>query len=212
MVKSVFDKVVALVGLVVLSPVLLLVAIVVKCGSHGPAFLKQPRVGRNQKVFHCFKFRTMYSDTEDVATHLAPKCAITKAGHFLRRTRVDELPQLVNVLLGSMSLVGPRPCLPSQGDLIEAREALGVYDVSPGMTGAAQVQGVDMSTPQRLAEIDSMYVRNQTFFGDISLIFFTIFPIRSKDAVPPPPPKKTQPILLSPFADREEHPHETIPF
>ncbi len=121
----------------------------------GSPILRQVRIGRHQRPFVLVKFRTMRPGTAEVATHLADAAAITPWGRFLRRTKLDELPQLWNVLKGEMSLVGPRPCLPSQTELIRARERLGVFAVRPGITGLAQVLGVDMSEPERLAQLDA---------------------------------------------------------
>jgi O-antigen biosynthesis protein WbqP len=116
----------------------------------------------------------MYSGTANLPTHQVEASAVTPIGELLRRFKIDELPQLWNVLLGDMSLVGPRPCLPSQIELVDARERLGVFTVRPGITGLAQISGVDMSDPQRLAEIDARYVRTQTVPGDLKLIWATL--------------------------------------
>jgi O-antigen biosynthesis protein WbqP len=116
----------------------------------------------------------MYSGTANLPTHQVQASAVTSLGELLRRFKVDELPQLWNVLLGDMSLVGPRPCLPSQTELVEARKRLGVFAVRPGITGLAQVSGVDMSDANRLAEIDAQYVRTQSFVGDLRLVWATL--------------------------------------
>jgi O-antigen biosynthesis protein WbqP len=116
----------------------------------------------------------MYSGTANLPTHQVKASAVTSLGELLRRFKVDELPQLWNVLLGDMSLVGPRPCLPSQTELVEARKRLGVFAVRPGITGLAQVSGVDMSDANRLAEIDAQYVRTQSFVGDLRLVWATL--------------------------------------
>ena len=149
-----FDVILSLVGLVVGAPVMALLWVLGWFDTGSPLF-RQERVGRYQKPFILLKFRTMRPDTLSVATHLADASAVTKIGHFLRRTKLDELPQLWNVLKGEMSLVGPRPCLFNQTELIAERESRGVFKVRPGITGLAQVTGVDMSTPQRLAETDA---------------------------------------------------------
>jgi len=141
-------------GLLVLSPLLLLLWAVAWFDIRSPLF-RQQRVGRNQAPFVLVKFRTMRPDTASVATHLADASAITPFGRFLRRTKLDELPQLWNVLLGDMSLVGPRPCLFNQQELIAQRAALGVFNARPGITGLAQIQGIDMSTPELLAKTDA---------------------------------------------------------
>jgi O-antigen biosynthesis protein WbqP len=129
--------------------------------TRSPLF-RQERVGRHQKPFTLVKFRTMEKDTASVASHLASASAITPFGRFLRRTKLDELPQLWNVLKGDMSLVGPRPCLFNQEELIAEREARGVYQARPGITGLAQVNGIDMSTPRLLAETDAKMLAELT--------------------------------------------------
>lgn len=142
------------VGLILVAPLFLILTIAGLFDTGSPLF-RQTRVGRNKKPFTLVKFRTMRTDTAHVATHLADSSAVTAFGKFLRRTKLDELPQLWNVLKGEMSLVGPRPCLPSQNELIEARERLDVFRVRPGITGLAQVNDIDMSTPQLLSETDA---------------------------------------------------------
>ena len=144
----------SVIGLVMLSPVLILVLIVGWLDIRAPLF-RQERVGRHQKPFVLVKFRTMRSDNASVATHLVDASAITPFGRFLRRTKLDELLQLWNVMKGEMSLVGPRPCLFNQEQLIRERAVRGVYDARPGITGLAQIRGIDMSTPRLLAETDA---------------------------------------------------------
>jgi O-antigen biosynthesis protein WbqP len=148
------DLSLSVLGLIVASPLLIVLLILGWFDTGSPLF-RQVRVGRHQKLFTLLKFRTMKCDTASVATHLADAEAVTPYGRFLRRTKLDELPQLWNVLKGDMSLVGPRPCLTNQHELIAAREALGVFSVRPGITGLAQVSGIDMSEPGRLAETDA---------------------------------------------------------
>ena len=145
----IYDFSISLLGLVFGFPVLLIIYIIGLFDTGSPVF-KQERVGRNKKPFVLVKFRTMSVDTASVASHLASPTSITKMGGFLRKTKLDELPQLWNVLKGEMSLVGPRPNLFNQEELIAARDALGIYDVRPGITGQAQVNEVDMSTPELL--------------------------------------------------------------
>jgi O-antigen biosynthesis protein WbqP len=149
-----FDLVFAALGLTLGFPVLLVLFVVGLVDTGSPLFV-QTRVGRHQQPFALVKFRTMKPNTASVATHLADPNAVTRWGKFLRASKLDELPQLWNVLKGDMSLVGPRPCLPTQEELIRARAALGVLNARPGITGLAQIQGIDMSTPQRLAETDA---------------------------------------------------------
>lgn len=160
--------------LLLLWPILLIVIVAIRLESRGPAIFKQVRVGKHGRVFTCYKFRTMFAGTGDVPTHQVSASAITPLGDYMRRFKIDELPQLANVLAGDMSLVGPRPCLPSQVELIEARRRLGVLEVRPGITGLAQVGGIDMSNADRLAEVDAKYVRNQSFRGDLKLIWATL--------------------------------------
>lgn len=153
-----FDVVLSFFGLLLGSPLLLLLLVLGYADTRMPLF-RQRRVGRGQREFTLVKFRTMLPSTVTVATHLVDASAVTPFGHFLRRTKLDELPQLWNVLIGEMSLVGPRPCLPSQQELIQARERLGVFSVRPGITGLAQISGIDMSTPAILAETDARMLR-----------------------------------------------------
>lgn len=148
------DIVLAIAGITVTLPLMLVLYVLGWFDTRAPLF-KQVRVGRHQQPFILVKFRTMLPDTQSVATHLADASAVTLMGHFLRRTKLDELPQLWNVLKGEMSLVGPRPCLYNQSELIEERALRGVFDVRPGITGLAQVQGIDMSTPRLLAQTDA---------------------------------------------------------
>lgn len=148
------DVLLAATGLVIGFPVLLILALVGLVDTRSPLF-RQERVGRHQRPFILVKFRTMRTGTASVATHLANPDTITAYGRFLRRTKLDELPQLWNVLKGEMSLVGPRPCLFNQQELIAARAARGVFDARPGVTGRAQIMGIDMSTPELLAETDA---------------------------------------------------------
>ena len=141
------DFLAALFGLLLLWPLLMVVTIIGLFDTGSPIFI-QTRVGKYKKPFKLIKFRTMSVETKSVASHLASNASITKLGNVLRKTKIDELPQLINVLKGEMSLVGPRPNLFNQEELIKERDALGVYDVLPGVTGLAQVQNIDMSTPK----------------------------------------------------------------
>ena len=148
------DIIFALTGLIIGFPVLALLYVLGLFDTGSPLF-RQKRVGRNKKPFTLVKFRTMKLETVSVASHLASTTSITKFGHFLRRTKLDELPQLWNVLKGEMSLVGPRPCLFNQDELVEERESRGVLQARPGITGLAQINEIDMSTPRLLAETDA---------------------------------------------------------
>lgn len=154
----ILDIIFSMVGLVFGLPFLVVIFIVGLFDTGSPLF-RQERVGRYKKPFILVKFRTMAPETKSVASHLADSSSITPVGRFLRRTKLDELPQLWNVLKGEMSLVGPRPCLFNQVELIEERESRGVLKARPGITGLAQVNGIDMSTPQLLAETDAAMLR-----------------------------------------------------
>lgn len=167
-----FDFVFAFLGLVVGFPVLLVIYIVGLFDTGAPLF-RQERVGLNKRPFTLVKFRTMQINTASVASHLASSSSITPLGGFLRKTKLDELPQLWNVLKGEMSLVGPRPNLFNQEELIAARDRLGVYDVLPGITGLAQVSDIDMSTPELLAETDHQMIKSLTIRDYFKYIFMT---------------------------------------
>jgi len=151
------DFLMAFIGLIVTFPILLLFIVIGYFDTGSPIFIQQ-RVGKNRKPFNLIKFRTMSVDTKSVASHLASSASITKLGGVLRKTKVDELPQLINVLKGEMSFVGPRPNLFNQDELIKERGSRGVYDVLPGITGLAQVNCIDMSTPKLLAETDQTMI------------------------------------------------------
>lgn len=167
------DFVLALIGLLITAPLLLLMVFLGLFDTGSPIF-KQVRVGRGQKPFVLVKFRTMKKDTSHVASHLASKSSITPLGHFLRRTKLDELPQLWNVLKGEMSLVGPRPCLFSQEQLIAERKQRGVFLVRPGITGLAQINEIDMSTPVLLAETDARMIEMLSMMGYFNYLLQTV--------------------------------------
>ncbi len=179
----VFDFVFSLLGLVCGFPVLLLLTLIGLFDTGSPIF-RQERVGRHKKSFTLVKFRTMRKDTASVASHLASADAITPFGRFLRRTKLDELPQLWNVLKGEMSLVGPRPCLFNQEELIAEREQRGVLNARPGITGLAQVNDIDMSTPKLLAETDQAMLQNLTVGAYFKYIFMTVAGKGAGDRVP----------------------------
>lgn len=176
------DFIFALFGLLIGFPVLLAIYIIGLFDTGSPLFL-QERVGRNKKPFTLVKFRTMRVDTASVASHLASTTSITTLGAFLRKTKLDELPQLWNVLKGEMSLVGPRPNLYNQKELIAEREAFGVYSVRPGITGLAQVNNIDMSTPKLLAETDKKMIESLNLGKYFSYIFMTVAGKGSGDAI-----------------------------
>jgi O-antigen biosynthesis protein WbqP len=172
--KRAFDVLACALFLLIFWPILLIIVIAIRLQSPGSAIFKQVRVGKDGRLFTCYKFRTMYSGTANLPTHEVQAVSVTALGQHLRNFKIDELPQLCNVLAGDMSLVGPRPCLPTQIDLVEARRQLGVLEVLPGITGLAQIKGVDMSDASRLAEIDAQYVRTQSLLGDFRLIWATL--------------------------------------
>ena len=180
----VFDFLFSLLGLIVGLPVLLVIYVVDMIDTGSPLF-KQERVGRNQKPFTLVKFRTMRVGTASVASHLADTAAITPIGHFLRRTKLDELPQLWNVLWGDMSLVGPRPGLFNQQALLQARQQHGVFAARPGITGLAQVSGIDMSTPELLAQTDAKMLATLNLANYFRYILQTVTGKGQGDAVKP---------------------------
>lgn len=164
-------------GLIVLLPILILLWIIGILENGSPLF-KQKRVGYNRKFFILFKFRTMHKDTKSVPTHRVDNLMVTKFGFFLRRTKLDELPQLFNVLIGDMSLVGPRPCLVNQKKLISERKKRGVFRAKPGITGLAQISGITMKNPTLLAKTDMKMVKQLNlyyYFYYIILTFFIFF-------------------------------------
>jgi len=168
-----FDFCFALLGLVLGLPIFILLYLIGLFDTGSPLFF-QTRVGRQQKAFTLVKFRTMRKDTASVASHLASSSAITSYGAFLRRTKLDELPQLWNVLLGDMSLVGPRPGLFNQPELLEWRERMGVFKVRPGITGLAQISEIDMSTPELLAKTDKQMIDSMTVGRYFAYILQTV--------------------------------------
>lgn len=176
-IKRVIDWVLSLCAIVVLSPLLAILALCVKFSSPGPVLFCQKRVGKGKTYFQIYKFRSMRTDTpKDMPTHLLenPDAFITPIGHFLRKTSLDELPQIYNILAGQMSIVGPRPALYNQYDLIEAREKVHANDVRPGLTGLAQVNGRDELPIDVKARYDGEYAAHVTFGMDVSIFFRTI--------------------------------------
>ena len=169
----IIDFVAALCGLILLSPFIFLIAVILFF-EHRKPFFVQTRVGKNQKPFRLVKFRSMSPKAANLPTHEISGDLITKTGMFIRATKLDELPQLWNVLKGEMSLVGPRPCLPIQEELIEEREQRKVFSLRPGITGPAQVQNIDMSTPKLLAETDQQMVGKLSFTSYIKYVLMTV--------------------------------------
>ncbi|RWC62571.1 sugar transferase [Mesorhizobium sp.] len=173
--KQIFDLAGAALLLVATSPVLVLAILAVRASSPGPAIFSQTRVGRDGRLFRCHKLRTMYVGTPSLPSHEAPASSVTSVGKVLRKFKLDELPQFWNVLKGEMSLVGPRPCLPTQTELIECRRRLGVLAALPGITGLAQIKGIDMSNPKLLAETDAAYLRTASFQLDLRILLGTLY-------------------------------------
>lgn len=168
------DRILAALGLLLLWPFLVIIGLAIRLDSPGPALHIQLRVGQRETIFDLYKFRTMHVGTPQAASHEIDMPSVTRLGRTLRRTKLDELPQLINVLRGEMAFVGPRPCLPTQTELIEERRRLGVDSLRPGITGVAQVAGIDMSLPEQLARMDSTYLNQRGLRTDLRLILQTI--------------------------------------
>ena len=181
--KRIFDLAIALLSLPVAVPVILICMAAIRLSSPGPAVFRQTRVGMHEKHFTCYKLRTMHVDTRDAPSHETPASAVIPLGRWLRRLKLDELPQLWNILRGDMSFVGPRPCLPSQVELIEARRRRGLYTIRPGITGVSQVAGIDMSDPELLARSDADYFEDISLKRDIGIVLLTITGAGRGDAV-----------------------------
>ena len=171
--QRVCDFFLSLFGLIFTFPILIILILISAIETGSPLFI-QVRVGKNKKPFKLIKLRSMKLNTASVATHLVDSSAVTTFGNFLRRSKLDELPQLWNVLKGEMSLVGPRPCLLNQTELMTEREKLGVYLVKPGITGLAQIMGIDMSTPLLLAQTDAKMLQNLTIKNYFKYILRTV--------------------------------------
>ena len=184
--KRLLDLVCSAGAIVCLSPMLAVIAVWVKCSSPGPVLFTQKRVGRGKTHFRIYKFRTMRTDTpHDMPTHLLedPDAFITSAGRFLRRTSLDELPQIFNIFLGQMSVVGPRPALWNQFDLIAERDKYGANACVPGLTGYAQIHGRDELPIPEKARLDGYYAKNMGFGLDVKIFFGTIFSVLRSDGV-----------------------------
>lgn len=185
-IKRIIDFILSLTAIIILFPVLLILVIAIKVESRGPIFLKQKRVGIHKSHFMIYKFRTMRIDTpKDVPTHLLknPDQYITKVGHFLRKTSLDELPQLINIVKGDMAIVGPRPALWNQYDLIAERDKYHANDILPGLTGWAQINGRDELEIPVKAKLDGEYVKKMSFLFDLCCLFGTVFSVLRSDGV-----------------------------
>lgn len=185
-VKRMFDIVCSLAAIVCLSVLYLPICAIIKCTSEGPVFFRQKRIGKNKKYFNILKFRTMRIDTpKDCPTHLLknPEQYITKVGAFLRKTSLDELPQIFNIFKGDMSVIGPRPALWNQDDLVAERDKYGANDVRPGLTGWAQVNGRDELPIPVKAKLDGEYAEKISFWFDVKCLFLTIASVVKSDGV-----------------------------
>lgn len=184
--KRLFDIICSTLAIIVFAIPMLIVAMAIKCDSKGPVFFRQNRVGKKKKIFKILKFRSMYTDTDPNApTHQLGNATahITKVGAFIRKTSIDELPQLLNIWIGQMSIVGPRPALWNQDDLIAERDKYYANDIKPGLTGLAQISGRDELEIPVKAKLDGEYVEKRGFFYDIGLIFKTVFSVFKHDGV-----------------------------
>lgn len=185
-VKRVLDFILSLLGLIVLSPFFLVISLLIKLTSKGPVFFKQKRISIHKGYFEILKFRTMRTDTpKDMPTHLLqnPDQYITGVGKFLRKTSLDELPQILNILKGEMAIIGPRPALWNQEDLIAERDRYGANDVRPGLTGWAQINGRDELPIDVKAKLDGEYVEKMSFWFDLKCFFGTIVSVLKHDGV-----------------------------
>ena len=183
--KRIFDFTVSLLLLIILSPVFLIVSVLILFDAGSPVIFKQYRVGKDNKLFYVYKFRTMKNNTRNTSTddlEEAESC-ITKSGRILRKTSLDELPQLFNILIGNMSFVGPRPLIPEEKEIRKLRAEYGVFSVKPGMTGLAQVNGRDMLSIEEKALFDKEYVEKQSFWFDIKIMFKTVIVVLRRENI-----------------------------
>lgn len=183
--KRIFDFIMSLLAIICLSPIIIIVSLIIKFTSEGPILFKQRRIGKDNKEFNIYKFRTMRVDTPNVATHILenPEQYITAIGKFMRKTSLDELPQLFNILKGEMSIVGPRPALYNQLDLRDMRTKVGVHKLVPGLTGWAQINGRDEIPLDIKVGLDKEYLDKKSFWFDIKIIFLTAIKVVKSDGV-----------------------------
>jgi len=183
--KRFLDILFSLILLTILSPLLLIIILIIKVGSKGPALFSQRRMGRNNKEFVLYKFRSMQTDTPNVATHLLKdsQSYITPFGKFLRKSSLDELPQFINIIMGDMTFIGPRPALYNQYDLINLRTTCGVHTLRPGVTGWAQVNGRDSLGISEKVQLDCVYLGNQNLFFDTKILFFTALKVLKAEGI-----------------------------
>ncbi|SFH07523.1 O-antigen biosynthesis protein WbqP [Desulfotomaculum arcticum] len=185
-IKRIIDIFLSLLGLIILLPLFVILIIAIKLDSKGPVFFKQKRIGIHKSHFNILKFRTMIIDTpKDTPTHLLdnPEQYITKMGKFLRKTSLDELPQIWNIFVGQMSIIGPRPALWNQYDLIEERDKYGANNVPPGLTGWAQINGRDELPIEIKSKLDGEYIQRMSFLFDAKCFFGTVFSVLKSDGV-----------------------------
>ena len=185
-IKRMIDFILSLIGLIILSPVFIILCIWIKIDSRGPILFKQKRFGKNKSFFYIYKFRTMRIDTpSDMPTHMLsnPEQYITKCGKFLRKTSLDELPQIINILKGEMAIIGPRPALWNQEDLISERDKYKANDIRPGLTGWAQINGRDELEIEVKAKLDGDYVKRMSFLFDLKCFFGTITSVLKHEGV-----------------------------
>lgn len=183
--KALLDYLFALIAAVLLLPIFILISIIIKMDSKGPVFFRQNRVGLYGEIFTIYKFRSMSVDTPNVSTDRLTDSHsyITRVGKILRKTSLDELPQLINVLKGDMSLIGPRPALYNQYELISSREELNVHSIKPGITGYAQVMGRDLITDTQKVQYDKHYVDNLSLTMDLKIVWFTVIAVFKADGI-----------------------------
>lgn len=185
-IKRIIDFILALLALIILSPLFLVLALWIKIDSSGPVFFRQKRIGKDRTYFQIYKFRTMLAETpSDMPTHLLddPEAFITNSGKFLRKTSLDELPQLINIVKGEMAVIGPRPALWNQEDLAEERDRYGANNILPGLTGWAQINGRDELPIEIKAQLDGEYIQRMGFWFDVRCFFGTFLSILKSDGV-----------------------------
>ncbi|MEO4054119.1 sugar transferase [Solibacillus sp. CAU 1738] len=183
--KRLFDIILSFIAIIIFSVPMLVISTAIKLNSKGPILFKQQRIGKDGVHFEIYKFRSMYVETPNVSTEALgdPTSYITPVGKFIRKTSLDELPQLINILKGDMSIVGPRPALYNQYELIEMRDKLGVNNVRPGLTGYAQVMGRDLISDEKKVDYDKYYLENMTLLFDMKIIRMTFFSVINADGV-----------------------------
>lgn len=182
--RRIINVVVAGAGLLVMAPIMIVMILIARFDTKASGIFAQRRVGRHRKLFTCFKLRTMRREAPEASgSHLVSSAFITPFGGFLRKSKLDEIPQLWNVLRGDMDIIGPRPCLEGQAELIAERDKRGVFAVRPGITGLAQVRGVDMSNPLKLAIFDAKYIKQRSVLTDLYVLGMTFSGRGSGDRV-----------------------------